>query len=670
MKKIAILLLLALNFNMYSQDIKFGKVSKTELEEQYHPLDSTANASYLFKKRRSYYEHDIDDGFYIITEIHERIKIYNKKGLEYANKYITFRKPDSGDDDKVTNIKAFTFNLNNGQINKTKLSNNQVFEEKNSKYYSQKKIAFPNVTTGSVIDLKYKKRSNYRAYIDDLKIQSEIPTKLFIAKIEIPEYFNFKKHQIGFLPIRINESSKNRTMNYSYYVTINKPLTPPSKEKRNESISFLEKVFEINEKNIPAIDKKEPYVYNIDNYKSGLKFELSYTKFPNSTMKFYATSWEDVSKKIHQFSYFGSELTKTAYFKKDLESLLPNLTSEHDKVIGIFEFVKSKVKWNNTYGKYTDLGVRKAYKEGTGNVADINLMLTAMLREAGLNANPVLVSSKNNGIPVFPTMDGFNYVIAMVELKDNSSVLLDATSSYNSPNSLPVRAINWKGRKVTKDGISNWVELTPNNHATVDHKIFAKIDKENNINGLIKSTYKNSANLFKRTRNQYKKNDAVIATLEEENAIEIGDFRVNNKDNIYKPFGYTYKFSSDDLIEEINNKLYIHPLLSMTTLENPFKSNDRHFPIDFLTPWVDKISTSITIPENYKVESLPEPLAIGLPNNIGVFKYQVSTKNNKINTLMILQFNSGIIGHQYYTLVKEFYSTVVAKQMEKIVLTK
>jgi hypothetical protein len=60
-------------------------------------------------------------------------------------------------------------------------------------------------------------------------------------------------------------------------------------------------------------------------------------------------------------------------------------------------------------------GVKKAYKDKTGNVAEINLMLTAMLRYAGLNANPVLVSTRSNGIAIFPNRTAFNYVIAAVE---------------------------------------------------------------------------------------------------------------------------------------------------------------------------------------------------------------------------------------------------------------
>ena len=47
----------------YSQDYKFGKVSKSELEEKYYPSDSTANAAYLFKNKEVLiYITEIKDG--------------------------------------------------------------------------------------------------------------------------------------------------------------------------------------------------------------------------------------------------------------------------------------------------------------------------------------------------------------------------------------------------------------------------------------------------------------------------------------------------------------------------------------------------------------------------------------------------------------------------------
>src|SRR5690606_34165552 len=132
-------------------------------------------------------------------------------------------------------------------------------------------------------------------------------------------------------------------------------------------------------------------------------------------------------------------------FENDVNNLVASVSNPMERASLIFNFVKSKVKWNGYVGISSKEGVRKAYKDQTGNVAEINLMLTAMLRHAGLNANPVLISTKQNGIPLFPTLDGYNYVISGIET-EQGVILLDASNKYSMPNILPSRVLNWEGR--------------------------------------------------------------------------------------------------------------------------------------------------------------------------------------------------------------------------------
>src|SRR5690606_32462713 len=164
---------------------------------------------------------------------------------------------------------------------------------------------------------------------------------------------------------------------------------------------FKEDIYKIELNNVPAM-KEEAYSGNIDNYSTGLKFELSYVDFPGVPIKNYSTTWEDVSKSIYQVDSFGNELERNNYFEDDLNNLLSGISNPTEKVSRIYSFIVNKMAWNKYNGYYTNEGVKEAYKKGSGNVADINLMLVAMLRKANLNANPVLVSTKDHGMPLFP----------------------------------------------------------------------------------------------------------------------------------------------------------------------------------------------------------------------------------------------------------------------------
>lgn len=651
MKRIIIFVVFLSQLSIVAQDYKFGKVSKKELEEKFYPGDSTAEAAYLYKYRRSYFNYNANSGFQLITDVYHRIKIYTPEGFDYATKLITYYKPESGGDkESVTKIKGCTYTLENNKVIKEKLAKSGIFREKLNKYRSQYKITMPSLKEGCVVEFKYTIISPYATLIPEIQFQKGIPIKNLKSQVEFPEYYTFNKMSKGFF---------------------NVPMKQSSKVDRIGDTSYTVNIFTFEDENIPALKNNEPYVANINNYRGGIKFELASTNFYliGGDFKNYSRTWGGVCKQIYKSSSFGEELKKSGYYKDDLEKILVNANTDTDKISAIFEFVKSKVKWNKFYGKYTENGVRKAYKENTGNIADINLILTSMLRSAGLDANPVLVSSKGNGVPLFPTLQGFDYVISMVKL-NNTKILLDASEEYSLPNVLPVRALNWKGRIVTKEGNSSWVNLASSRYASEDNMVMAKVSDDFIIEGLIRTKYQNLNALNYRKSKNHIKVESLIERYEENNNLEVEDFKLINKEKLNKPLIRNVKFLSEDLIEEINGKVYIEPLLFLSMHKNPFKLKERKFPVDFLTAWKDINRVSIEIPDGYKVTQLPEPMAIGLPDNIGVFKYQVKTSGNKISTTCILQFNTSMIAPQYYPYLKDFYSKLVKKESEKIVLVK
>jgi hypothetical protein len=650
-KKIIVILIFAFQVSIVAQNYKFGKVSKEELEEKFYPLDSTADAAYLYKYRRSYFNYSQNEGFQLITNIHHRIKIYTKEGFDYATKSVRYYNPDSGNSESVGNIKGYTFFIDNGKIVKEKLSKKSIFKEKINQYNSKVKITMPKIKEGCVLEIKYTIRSPYATSISDVEFQKGIPIKKVLSQVEFPEYYKFNKRSKGF-----------------YYI----PMKTSSKSGRIGDLDFRTDVCVFEASNIPALKNNEAYVANINNYRGGMKFELSQTDFISigGSFKNYSTTWESVSKQIFKSSSFGGELNKSSYYKKDLEKILAENSTNNAKINAIFNFVKAKVKWNDFYGKYSSKGLRHAYKNNVGNVADINLILTAMLRSAGLDANPILVSSRGNGVPLFPTLNGFDYVISIVQFPDNSYILLDATELYSLPNILPVRALNWNGRLVTKDGNSSWIKLSTSKHALEENMLVAKITDDLMVEGFIRTKYDNLNALNFRKNYNHIKEDELRTKYEENNNLEIEDFKIVNKQKLNKPIIRNVKFSSEDLVEQIGNKLYIESSLFLTKRKNPFKLDERKFPVDFATAWKDVNKVSIQIPEGYVVEKLPEPTAIGLPDDLGIFKYQVTQSGNKVKTVSILQFNKSIIPAQYYEYLKDFYGKLVKKQTEKIVLIK
>ena len=131
-----------------ANDIKFGKVSKEEVEQTQHTLYAEAEAAILYKNEWVRYDYQYETGWSQIREVHYRIKIYNKEGFDWATLQVPFY-AGSGNEESISAVKGYTFNMDNGKVVSTKLKNDGVFTEKMNKYRNIASITMPEVKEGS-----------------------------------------------------------------------------------------------------------------------------------------------------------------------------------------------------------------------------------------------------------------------------------------------------------------------------------------------------------------------------------------------------------------------------------------------------------------------------------------------------------------------------------------
>ncbi|MFG6686576.1 transglutaminase [Mariniflexile sp. HNIBRBA6329] len=650
--------------NIFAQNFSFGKVSKEELEEKFNPLDSSANAAYLYKYRRTYIQYRQEEGFSLVTEIQERIKIYNQKGFDYATKVIRLHK-QSNDEEEVNSLKAYTYNLVNGKEEESKLEKEGIFNTEKSKYTNETKFTMPNIKEGSVIEYKYKIVSPFYWNIDDFEFQHDIPVKNVEALFEAPEYFVFKPISKGFISINPIHEAKRGVIRFNSKERSRYSQT----EFQSSELTYTNNTTKFLLSDVPAL-KDEPYVNNIENYRSAIKYELSYTSFPDSPLKYFATTWEDVVKTIYDSPNFGKELDQDRYYNDEIDLLIANVNEPLKKAALIYDHVKSKIKWNGYYGKFADQGVKRAYLINEGNVAEINLMLTSMLRYAGLNANPVLVSTRHNGIPLFPTIDGYNYVISAIEMSEGT-ILLDATSNYGVPNILPLRTLNWEGRIIRKDKTSSTINLYPKDISKNVITMLINLSDSGNLEGSVR-TIKTSYQAMNYRENYLgtDKNQFLEKLENKYNGLEISDFEVKNDVDVLKPIMESYRFKKESQADIIGGKIYFSPLFFLKTSENPFKLEKREFPVDFGYPSNSRYLVTVNIPQGYKVETIPEPFALMLPDNLGSYKCNISASETNVQLVIDTEIKVPVVSSIYYEALKAYFSKIVEKESEQIVLTK
>ncbi len=639
------MILLWVYASAFAQEFRPNPIVVADFAQKSHSRNESAQAAVIYKVGDCNISFDQHNGFQTRYVIKTRIKIYTKEGYGHAMQSVVYR---SGSTTQVYFDDAFTYNLEDGKIVKTPLKKDGIFDEAVTKYVSRKKIQFPNVKVGSILEFTCTVAASGVMTPPQWSFQSQIPVDFSQYSVHIPEYLIYNTNQKGSLFPKVAKRQQERSGGYAETITT------------------------YTAENMPAL-LDEGYVVNIENYTSGVAHELAAVRLPMRYSVYsekVASDWTTIAKRMYTYDDFGGELKKKGYFEKQIDSLAAGLQSRDEIIRAVFDFCKSQVKWNKRYGLFCENGVKSAFRQRMGNVADINLMLTAMLRHLEIEASPVLVSTRDNGIVLFPSISNFDYVIVGVQTP-TGFILLDATEEFSVPDILPLRDLNWFGRLIRENGTSEQIDLIPSGMSKKLTFVNAQLQPDGKISGKIKNTYTKYEALEFRERSRGVGRETFIEGLETRYGnIQIGDYARDNEADVNQALAERFDFTDDKAVETIGGKLYFSPMLFLSMKENPFRQEKREYPVDFGYPTQSRLNATIRIPDGYQVESMPESLSLDTESGSGSFKFALALQNDAIQLTVTAETKTSLVAADDYTMLKAFYQQIVDKQNEKIILKK
>jgi hypothetical protein len=330
------------------------------------------------------------------------------------------------------------------------------------------------------------------------------------------------------------------------------------------------------------------------------------------------------------------------------------------------------MKWDNLSRVFLTQNLKSVYEKKSGSSADINLLLVTLLRELGLQSNPVILSTRSNGAvhPAQIMLNQFNYVIASVTIGEKT-YLLDATEKNGSYNLLPPRCINGQGRIISETR-TDWIDLNSDQRYEFTNILNAKIGSDGMISGNMKRSYGNYAALDKRIEIRGSKdNEEYIRNMESSNkGLTVRNFELIGIDSLSKPFKENLDVEIADYAQIAGNLMSLTPLLYDQWPSNPFKLEDRKFPVDFTYPYIYRDILNFTIPEGYILDEKPADLVMSLPDGKTKFMFKMRVDGNQIQVSSTLDIGKSLYTYDEYVSLKEFFAKVVNKQAEKVVLKK
>ena len=635
---------------------KFGTVDKAAFEVNATRIDSTADAIVLYDHGDVHFGYDDKRGFIIYFKYWGRIKILKESALDRASVAIPIRKGNYQTEEALYDIAGYTHNWDGATVKSEKMERKTIAKEASSDETITYKFNLPNVKKGSIIEYTYTKSTPFvtQDKPDTWIFQGSIPFQWSEYQITIPDFLYYKINMGGYLPLYINKKER-----------VNFKVGVPQFDGAATAYRFVVK-------DAPAFFN-EPFITSSSDYLAKISLELSNVTVPGYINKSYSQTWENVDKTLLEATWFGGQLKRWSFIKDAATTLGAKATTPEQKMREALAFTQATIKWNDYFGIGSRDGVKKAYDNRKGNSSDINLFLVSLLRELGLDANPVVLSTRNNGRlnEFIPLLERFNYVVAHVK-DGEKEYLLDGCQPYLPLGMLPEHALNQTGRLVSDKTPGRFINLDPVSKKTTFETVEGEIDV---ASGEIKGKYKLSLGGYGAVnwRNEY----ATTSTKKYQEEIvkqnpewEINDVKIENiNDSVSNVVNILYDFVVEDQ-DASPNVIYFNPMMAGRIKDHPLKNPERIYPLDLTTGSHTLYQGKFKIPEGYKVEEMPKSEIISLPDKAGRFIYSVTLAGDMLNVNSNLSINKIRFEAEEYHYLREFFDKIVQKHAQPVIIRK
>ncbi len=673
---VGVLFCLANSTSFAQSTSKFGKVEDEEVKMTSYPKDPEASAVILMDYGRTFFKYSENSGFQMVFVHYKKVKILKKDAYDLANVEIPLYYAGADSREKISELKGFTYNYQDGKVEKTKLEKDAIFDTKESKNWQYKKFAMPNVREGSLIEYQYEIISDFFFNLPVWKFQDFYPTVHSEFTTEIPEYFNYVSNSQSYTPFTEHKKDeKNGTITIAIKERGEGVVTRSNTDYHRIDYRVLTNRWVM--KDVPAF-RNEKFISSYRNCINLIEFQLASYQFPQSPFHPVMDSWEKLVENLLKNEGYGGYIEKRSPIKDIVAKLIVGKNTAKDKMNVIYDYVRNNFKYNGDNGIYAEIKMKDVVEKKQGGSAEINLLLIAMLKEAGLEAYPILLSTRNNGKinPDYPILSKFNYNIAYVTFGEEEH-LLDATDPMRPIDMLPKYALSEQGLLIIKEKQFGWASLLNRYKST--EMIYAKLDLLPNgtLKGEINQTLTGYAALDirkKQSKKEEKKASENEGEEKEDKEVKANNqpvFSYENLSEYDQPIKGTASYQSDEFAEVGGDRIYLNPMLSYKIKENPLKSEERKFPVDFAYPFEVSYFINITIPEGYQVEEMPKSLRNIFTDKTVKFDYLISNQiPNLIQVIYKLSISRALFQPEEYKDLKNLFATIVAKQNEQVVLKK
>jgi hypothetical protein len=354
----------------------------------------------------------------------------------------------------------------------------------------------------------------------------------------------------------------------------------------------------------------------------------------------------------------------------DLKPIVAGSKTELEKAQKIYAFVRDNFTCTSYNAIYTQQPIKTVMKTRKGTVSEINLLLVALLKHAGISSDPVILSTSDHGyvFEYYPMLTRFNYVLSRCMINDHE-YFMDASKPRLGFGKLMYDCYNGHARVINEE--ASPLSFTAD---SLMEKKTTMMFVANDQNGKWVSTINQTPGYYEsyQVRNKLKEKgaEAFFKELQKTYGAEskLTAPVVDSLDQYENPVALHYAVDMTPAGEDI---LYVNPMFGEATKKNPFTSAERYYPVEMPYTFDETYLLTMEVPQGYEVDELPKQmLAKYDAEGKSFFEYRITQSGGMISFRSRIKMNKTLYAPDEYEVLREFFNMVVKKQNEQIVFKK
>jgi transglutaminase-like putative cysteine protease len=634
--------------------VEWNEIPKADLELKSFNSDTSVSAMVLC----SYGEARINDNLGIDYNVHMRIKIFTPAGYEHGT--VVLGLYTKGDAEQISDLKGATYTLDgSGEIVRTKLEKNMIFEEEIDNTTTRFRFTLPALKPGCVIEYRYKIVRESWFHISSWTFQKSIPVRWSEFRAIIPMAMAYARLLKGYERFAVKEETE-----------VFQPFSGGAHGYFGSSPVRCTQYRWVM-RDLPAFTE-EAYITAVSDYASSVEMQLGEYALPGGGSRKVLKTWDAVIKELLDDKEFGDMAEPNGRVRDLTATVIVGKEKPIEKLSAMYDYVRNTIVWDGNRRVFGGGSVKDVLESKKGSSADINLLLAAMLRSAGIDAHPVILSTRANGqvTETYPMLSPFNTTVVRAKASGNDYVL-DATDPLRKFDLIPTSILNVRGL-VIRPGAVEWITITSPKRYVHRTAAMLTVDTTGEVHGTLESSDEEYSALAKRRDLREKKPIEIARDIfsTEKTGLTLDSVTVTGQDSVDGPLKISAQGIGASYAQVSGDFIYINPAVVDRLTSSPFKLKDRKFPVDMSYKRAFVTSMNLKIPAGYEVKELPWSVRFSVGPGDATYTRESAAVGGMIQVVMRMTINATIFQPSSYSSLKEFYEKIVTAESDQIVLKK